>query len=179
MKKILTTSAIAITCMACNPKGGGTDSKSDRPIVDRLENAEQYYALHPRLQQAFEFLNSVDLDTLPLGRHDIDGSDIFMTVSMSPLKDTADAKLEVHNVYIDIQLALGGDTESFGWSPRSKVTDTIDAFDTASDIQFFREQPQVYFPLHRGMFTIFMPEDAHAPQIGEGLVKKAVVKVRV
>ena len=178
MKNIVLTSTIAIAAMACNPKSGEADHESAAPIVDKLENAEQYYALHPRIQQAFEFLNSIDLDTLSLGRHEIDGSNIFMTVSMSPLKDTADAKLEVHNVYIDIQLALGGDTESFGWSPRNQVTDPIDAFDTDRDIQFFREQPQVYFPLHQGMFTIFMPEDAHAPQIGEGTVKKAIVKIK-
>ena len=150
-----------------------------RPIVDSLKNAEKYYSLHPRMKQAFEFLNSIDMDTLYLGKYEIDGNDIYIAVSLSPLRDKDEARLEVHHDYIDIQLALGGDTESFGWAPRHQVTDTIGAFDTARDIQFFRDLPHVYFPLHQGMFTIFMPEDAHAPQIGTGEVKKAVVKIKI
>ena len=185
MKWIFVISAIIATvCMAfllIFSKGRSDNARSfesQYPTVDTLKNAEKYYSLHPRMQQAFEFLNNIDLDTLSPGRYEIDGDNMYITVSMSPLKDKEEALLEVHNAYIDIQLALGGDTESFGWAPRYHVADTIGVFDIARDIQFFRDLPQVYFPLHQGMFTIFMPEDAHAPQIGTGEVKKAVVKVR-
>lgn len=148
------------------------------PIVDILKNAKNYYSLHPRIEQAFEFLNSIDMDTLSPGKYEIDGNNIFITVSMSPLRDKHEALLEAHNEYIDIHVALGGDTETFGWSPRHQTVDTIGIFDTVKDIQFFRDIPQVYFPLHQGMFSIFMPEDAHATQIGNGEVKKAVIKMK-
>jgi beta-galactosidase beta subunit len=33
--------------------------------------------------------------------------------------------------------------------------------------------------LQAGMFSIYFPEDVHAPMIGEGPIKKVVMKVRV
>jgi YhcH/YjgK/YiaL family protein len=148
------------------------------PIFDTLENAEKYYAMHPRFKQAFESLKNIDLNTIEVGKHELDGTDIFVIIAEGPLKNKADAKLEIHNVYIDIQILLDGNTEGFGWSPRSEVVDAVEEFNTEKDIQFFKEQPQVYYNIQKGMFTIFMPEDAHAPMVGEGEVRKAVVKVR-
>jgi beta-galactosidase beta subunit len=35
----------------------------------------------------------------------------------------------------------------------------------------------MYFDLHVGQMAIFLPEDGHAPMIGEGKIKKCIVKV--
>jgi beta-galactosidase beta subunit len=36
----------------------------------------------------------------------------------------------------------------------------------------------MYFELTDNQFAIFFPEDVHAPMIGEGVIKKLVVKVK-
>ncbi len=39
--------------------------------------------------------------------------------------------------------------------------------------------PDMYFKLTAGQFAIFFPEDVHAPMIGEGTIKKLIIKVRL
>ena len=49
-------------------------------ILDTLQNREHYYPLCPRLRKAFEWLDHTDISALAVGRHDIDGDDIFVNV---------------------------------------------------------------------------------------------------
>jgi YhcH/YjgK/YiaL family protein len=37
----------------------------------------------------------------------------------------------------------------------------------------------MFFQLTDGQFAIFFPEDVHAPMIGEGEIKKVVIKVKI
>ncbi|MBE6211020.1 MAG: DUF386 domain-containing protein [Rikenellaceae bacterium] len=146
-------------------------------ILDTLQNRELYYPLCPRLRKAFEWLDHTDISALAVGRHDIDGDDIFVNVSELELKPRSEAALEVHNKYIDIQVVFGGE-EEFGWSPRSGVQSPRGEFDEAKDIQFFEDAPQTFYTVREGQFTILMPEDAHAPMLGCGHVRKLIFKVR-
>lgn len=146
-------------------------------ILDTLRNKEQYYVLCPRFQKAFEWIESQDLATLPTGRHTVDGDDIFVNVSELELRPREKAALEVHNEYIDIQVVIKG-AEEFGWTPRSEVKNQREAFDATKDIGFYTETPKMFYTVHEGEFCILMPEDAHAPMLGSGPVKKLIVKVR-
>ncbi len=148
-------------------------------ILDSLRNSARYYALNPRLKRAFEYIASTNLEALEAGRHDIEGDDIFVNVMEVGLKKPADAKLEVHNVYLDIQVLVCGDEERFGWSERAAVSKPLGDFDAQKDIQFFDDAPQTYYAMRRGQFTILLPDDAHAPMVGEGPIKKIIVKVRM
>lgn len=146
-------------------------------IFDSLKHRALYYAVSPRLKRAFDYIVSTDLAALEVGKHAIEGDDIFVNVIECELKKPADAKLEVHNTYIDIQVVVSG-IESFGWSERADVKQPQSAFDPEKDIQFFDDPAQTYYTLKPGQFTILMPDDAHAPMVGEGSVKKLIVKVR-
>ncbi len=131
------------------------------------------------MQRAFELLAETDLDKLEAGKHILDGEDIFVNILERDLKVPADAKLEVHNVYADIQILLEGDVEGFGWSERVDLKDAVSEFDEAKDVQLFNDAYQFTYYIRKGQFTILMPEDGHAPMIGEGKVKKAIVKVKI
>ncbi len=131
------------------------------------------------MARAFELVAATDLAALPVGKHILDGEDIFVNVMEIDLKDSADAKLEVHNVYADIQILLIGDEEGFGWSEREGLSDAVSEFDAEKDVQFWNDAHQTTYYLRKGQFTILMPDDAHAPMIGKGRVKKAIVKVRI
>lgn len=147
-------------------------------ILDSLKNSALYYGVSPRMQKAFELIASTDWTTVEPGIHELDGRDIYVNVMERELKKKPDAKLEVHNEYIDIQVLISGEAESFGWSERKDLSQPQAEFNAEKDIQFFDDEPQTYYTLRPGQFTVLFPEDGHAPMVGEGTVRKIIVKVR-
>ena len=55
----------------------------------------------------------------------------------------------------------------------------LGAFDVQKDIRFYDDVPLTYYEVTPGQFTLLFPEDAHAPMVGEGTIRKVIVKVRV
>lgn len=147
-------------------------------ILDALKNSALYYSVSPRMEKAFGLIASTDWTALEPGIHELDGRDIFVNVMECDLKQKPDAKLEIHNEYIDIQVLITGREESFGWSERKDLKLPLGEFSAEKDIQLFDDVPQTYYTLRQGQFTILFPEDGHAPMVGEGHVRKIIVKVR-
>ncbi len=145
-------------------------------ILDSIDNRERYLALHPLFGRVFDYLLSTDISTLEEGRHDIMGDSLYVNVANAELRRAEEAPLEVHNRYIDVQVVVEGE-ELFGWSERKLCTTPREAFDTERDIQFFCDAPQTTYKVRAGEFTILYPEDAHAPLIGKGRVRKLIFKV--
>ena len=148
-------------------------------ILDNLKNAALYYGLSPRMKKAFELMAATDWTTVEPGIHELEGRDIYVNVMERELKTREAAKLEVHNDYLDIQILVKGSCESFGWSERCNLTQPQSEFNTAKDVQLFDDVPQTYYTIYPGQFTILLPEDGHAPMVGEGTVKKVIVKVKL
>lgn len=147
-------------------------------IIDNLNNTKDYEHVHPLFKQAFDFLKNGDLSAMPLGKVEIAGDDLFAMISDSRLKAVQEAKLEVHNKYLDIQMPLSG-SETMGWKSRVLLEKSLEAFDTERDIQFFEDSISTFFNLEPYNFVIFFPQDGHAPCIGEGSVKKVVIKIKL
>lgn len=148
-------------------------------IFDSLKNCGLYYGIGPRMKKAFEYIASTDWTAVEPGIHELEGRDIYVNVMERDLKKKPDAKLEVHDRYIDIQVLVSGTCESFGWSERKDLRQPIGPFNPEKDIQLFDDEPQTYYTLRPGQFTVLFPEDGHAPMVGEGRVRKIIVKVRL
>jgi YhcH/YjgK/YiaL family protein len=146
-------------------------------ILDNIANIDKYVCLHPRFAKAFEFVKNQNLETLEVGKFEIDGKDIHAAVSAKEGVKADDAKFECHDNYFDIQVCPTGG-ETIGWSARSDVKEVKTPYNTEKDVTFFADKPSTYFQLKAGQFAIFYPEDVHAPMIGEGEIKKLVVKIR-
>ncbi len=147
-------------------------------ILDSISNIDKYVSLHPRFAKAFEFVKSINLDTLEAGqKFEIDGKDIHAAVSAKEGYEADDAKFEAHDHHFDIQICPSGN-ETIGWSPRDTVKEIKTPYNEEKDVTFFADKPSTYFQLKTGQFAIFYPEDVHAPMIGEGEVKKLVVKIK-
>lgn len=146
-------------------------------ILDTLKNKEQYASLHPRFKAVFDYIDTHDLASMELGRHDIDGDNIFVMVQELELRPREQARLELHRKYIDIQLVLRGPEEVFGWSEKKDCLTAETEFDEAKDIQLFTDKPQCFYTVREGQFSILYPEDGHAPMLGEGVVKKCIFKI--
>ena len=147
-------------------------------VIDSLSNADKYTGLHKRFAEAFAFIKQQDLAGIEPGKYPIDGTDLHASVSLKDGVKTGDAKFEAHNNYIDIQVCPAG-TEQIGWKPREKCVDPKGEYNAEKDVIFYNDKPDTYFSLQEGQFAIFFPEDVHAPMIGDGPVKKLVVKVRL
>lgn len=144
-------------------------------IYDTLDQASAYYGLNNLYEKAFGFLSTLTPQSEDR-RYEIDGDSCYAIVYTGELRPSDEAELEVHDKYIDIQTVITG-FEGFGIAPRSSCTEPIGDIDTQKDILFFRDSHTNHIELTPGEFAIFAPNDAHAPLIGSGRVKKAVVKV--
>ena len=147
-------------------------------IIDSLSNAEKYFGLHRNFSKAFQYINQTDIAKVEVGKYAIDGDELHAAVSLKDGYKASDAKFEAHNNHIDIQVC-GPSVEKIGWTPRKKCNDPKTEYDKAKDVIFYNDKPETYFELHEGEFVIFFPEDVHAPMIGEGPIKKLVVKVKI
>jgi biofilm protein TabA len=144
-------------------------------ILARLEQAERYLALHQDFAAAFAFLREGAIGDQPPGRIEI-GRGMYAVVSQSPARPRSEALLEAHRKYIDIQYVIAG-IEEIGWKSRSGCQRPRGDYDAERDIEFFGDTPESYLTVRCGQFTIFFPDDAHAPLIGTGKVHKIVIKV--
>ncbi|TAN80249.1 MAG: DUF386 domain-containing protein [Gallionella sp.] len=147
-------------------------------ILDTIANAARYAALHPLFPRAFEYIRNTDLLSLAPGRYHIIGDDLFAIVEQMPGRTREMAKLECHRKYIDIQLVLEG-VDEMGWKALSDCHEPVGDYSAERDIRFFHDAPDSWIATPPDAFCIFFPEDAHAPLVGEGNIRKVIFKVAV
>jgi len=148
-------------------------------IIDTLQNASKYFSAHPLFAQAFKYIHDTDLANAADGKGDIaEGLKFIFSNSPGKTKEASLSKFECHNKNIDIQLCING-LETIGWKPREKCVTPNGDYNAEKDVQFYNDAPDTFFQLMDGQFAIFFPEDVHAPMIGEGSIKKLVIKVKI
>ena len=147
-------------------------------ILDSLKNAALYESVHPRFKKAFEFLQNTDLASLALGKMELDGADLFINVQEVVGKSAAEAKMETHKCYIDIQVPITA-SETMGWIAVGQLKQTTQEYSAEKDVAFFADKATTFLNVQPYEFAIFFPEDAHQPCIGKGQHKKVIVKVLV
>lgn len=147
-------------------------------IIDTLENAYRYIDLHKSFAKAFQFISHNASDKMEVGKYEIEGKEIFAAVSLKDGVSPEAAKYEAHNHYIDIQVCPGA-SETIGWKPRKKCKTIRTEYNAEKDVTFYDVEPDTLFQLQAGQFVIFFPEDVHGPMIGEGPIRKIVVKVKI
>lgn len=148
-------------------------------ILDKLEHSSCYSGISENLKLGFDFLINTDLLAIEIGRHEIDGTNVFALVSEYESKNPTDCRLEAHQVYADIQYIVSG-REAIGFASLNDQT-VISEYNPEKDIAFF-EGDTTALILEKGMFAVFYPQDVHRPcmQIdGPEKVKKVVVKVKL
>ncbi len=109
-------------------------------IIDRLEFADRYVALHPQFGAAFRFLRQMDPNALPDGRLEINGSDLFAIVERTTGKGPGGTQVEHHRRYLDIQYVVSGE-ETIGWIPIADCEQPEGDFDTTTLVFMRTNQP--------------------------------------
>ena len=85
-------------------------------IIDKLSNTHLYSGFGERINKAFTYLKETDFSNMEIGKHEIDGENIFALVNEYNTKDESEGKLEAHKKYIDVQFVAKG-SELMGYAP--------------------------------------------------------------
>jgi YhcH/YjgK/YiaL family protein len=147
-------------------------------IIDSLKNASMYYALSPRVEAAFKYLQSTDLAKLEPGRYELDGANLFVLVQTYDSKTRDKGKWESHRKYLDIQYIVEG-TELIGYADLAQVK--LGSYDDTKDFQALDAEGE-FLLMRDGYFMLLAPQDAHMPGMAVSTpqpVKKAVVKIKI
>lgn len=147
-------------------------------IIDRIENAAIYFPLHPRFKQAFEYLSQIDVLSIPVGRHEVDGASMYALVQEYTTKPKSEGKWEAHRRYIDLQYVVQG-AEGMGYA-NIRHLEQGEYVPEKDFLPLYGEGDQVN--LQKGCFVLLFPEDAHMPNMALGKpapARKIVLKIAV
>jgi YhcH/YjgK/YiaL family protein len=147
-------------------------------ILDRLENLKSYGCLFPNIAQVVAFYEECLQERKEPMQYQLDGTRLMANVDYAPAKTKEQAKLEAHKKYIDIQICLEGE-ETIGWKDLNFCKKPIGEFNTEKDYVLYEDPIETWLNIPANHFTIFYPEDAHAPMVGTGDFYKIVFKVAV
>lgn len=147
-------------------------------IFDTLDNLARYDGLGHNLPRALKFLSETNLTTLPIGRMDIDGENLYVMVQEYATKPAEQGKWEAHRKYIDIQYMVSG-TERMGFA--NLRTMQVGEYTPEKDFQALSGTGS-FVDVFAGSFVIFFPEDGHMPCLcmdEPQQVRKVVLKVKI
>jgi biofilm protein TabA len=146
--------------------------------TDVQEFYRQYSVNKTYWDKAFAFLKAHDLKVLSVGKHEIDGENVYASVTENVSKNFDSTQWEAHRKYIDIQYVIDG-KELIGVAAVSQST-VIKPYDAKKDVANYSTKGKMLRAVP-GTFFIFFPADVHRPNItpgGNEVVRKIVIKVR-
>ena len=145
-------------------------------IFDKIENIKNYKGLG-NVYKALELVSETDFMSMPLGKYEVDGDNIYYIVQEYETKpDTGIA--EAHKKYIDVQFVADGE-EKIGYAPICVQKELTESKED-SDCYFYRCNTEMMY-FGKGYFAVFYPNDLHKPGIlndKSSLCRKVVVKVK-
>ena len=145
-------------------------------ILDRIENAALYQNIHARFKSAFDYIASIDIHSIPVGRREIDGANMYALVQEYNTKTTEEGKWEAHRRYIDLQYVVQG-AEGIEYANIHHLQQGV--YDESKDFLPLNGTGSM-LALNSGDFVLLFPEDAHMPGMAFGdpaPVKKIVLKI--
>lgn len=146
-------------------------------IIGNIHHLQSW--LPDALRQAIEHVKAHVSASTPLGKHDIDGNNLFYLISEDSTEAQAERRAEYHARYLDIQIVLRGqEGMTFSTLPAGEPqTDWLADKDIAFLAGGAQEKTVI---LNEGDFVVFYPGEVHKPLCAVGApakVRKAVVKV--
>ena len=145
-------------------------------ICDTLQHLTRYKGLCKNLDTAIDYLLTHDPASLPLGRTEVDGENVFINVMEADLSPDS-TRLEYHKKYADLEIDLTGGE---GWGYTNEPGEEVGEYTV--DCGFQDSASVVSGALGEGRFVLFFPTELHKPglvQDGCANVRKAVVKIKM
>jgi biofilm protein TabA len=147
-------------------------------IFGSLNHTSTAETAHPLFKQAFDFIRAANIQALfaDPAKIELAGRDLYLFGSEYQGKTREQARIEAHRRYIDIQIPVEG-IEEMGWVDIRDCGEVVTPYNPDKDVEFYVGPVSTWFAVAPGQFAIFFPEDVHQPGVGQGTLKKIVVKV--
>ncbi len=155
-------------------------SVTPHPSVDYRMVARHYFENPERWDSVFRMLKTCLLSNIEQGRYEIDGDQLFFTVSSYETKDPDVAKFEAHRRYLDIQYVFEGE-ELMGVASLADSKEK-GPYNSEKDIIFYDVANAVYHKATPAHFFVFSPQEVHQPCVKVNkstYVRKVVFKVKI
>lgn len=123
-------------------------------ICDTLQHLTRYKGLCKNLDTAIDYLLTHDPASLPLGRTEVDGEEVFINTMDATLHSDDGYHPEYHKKYADLQLDITG---SEGWGFTTNPGREIGDF--TGDCGFQDSASVVTGTLGEGRFVLFFPTE--------------------
>ena len=148
-------------------------------IVTEINNLSTYVGVNPYFERLINFLKTVDLDSLPEGKIDIEGDKLFGNCFSYVADGQPGDFFETHRKYLDIHLVLEN-TEDMAVSS-VKSTTVSQPYNKENDIELYEGKVEQLIHLKSGECLITFPEDLHQPKVrvNDLPLKKVVFKVAI
>lgn len=147
-------------------------------ILTNKTQFKRYEVLHPAFAKVAECLKTMDFQALELGRIVIDGDNLFINNVLAKAVKQEDQPMELHRDYIDIHVLISG-KERIAYKAIEQISAFSQEYKKDGDCALTKDAPTAFVDLVPGDMCIVYPEDAHAPLIGEGEIRKLIVKVKL
>ena len=149
-------------------------------ILDRIENANQYFCMGPQWETALTAIQQYDPAKFVKGEKIMLDNGVKLLQFEPTTKAREQVKFEAHRKFADIMFFPAGQ-EKIAWKPTAELQNiTTEYTEEMEALLATLDDDAVEIPMKPGMFIVFLPQDAHGPDIaiGEpGPVRRCVVKV--
>ncbi len=151
-------------------------------IISSLTSPNFKVGLPKVIAEVCDYLNTLDLNALENGRHDINDQ-IYMNVMEPETAEPSSKKAELHHEYLDVQVLIRG-TENIEVGANYPDLSKYESYNEADDYQLCADIDDKFtITMKPKMFAVFYPYEPHKPCcIVNGKtekIKKLVVKVPV
>ncbi len=151
-------------------------------IISSLTSPNFKVGLPKVIAEVCDYLNTLDLNALENGRHDINDQ-IYMNVMEPETAEPSSKKAELHHEYLDVQVLIRG-TENIEVGANYPDLSKYESYNEADDYQLCADIDDKFtVTMKPKMFAVFYPYEPHKPCcIVNGKtekIKKLVVKVPV
>ena len=151
-------------------------------IISSLTNPNFNVGLPKVIAEVCDYLNTLDLNALENGRHDINDQ-IYMNVMEPETAEPSSKKAELHHEYLDVQVLIRG-TENIEVGATYPNLSKYEDYNEADDYQLCADIDDKFtVTMKPKMFAVFYPYEPHKPCcVVNGKtekIKKLVVKVPV
>ncbi|WP_118859455.1 N-acetylneuraminate anomerase [Haemophilus haemolyticus] len=151
-------------------------------IISSLTSPNFKVGLPTVIAEVCDYLNTLDLNALENGRHDINDQ-IYMNVMEPETAEPSSKKAELHHEYLDVQVLIRG-TENIEVGATYPNLSKYEDYNEADDYQLCADIDDKFtITMKPKMFAVFYPYEPHKPCcVVNGKtekIKKLVVKVSV
>ena len=151
-------------------------------IISSLTSPNFKVGLPKVIAEVCDYLNTLDLNALENGRHDINDQ-IYMNVMEPETAEPSSKKAELHHEYLDVQVLIRG-TENIEVGANYPDLFKYETYNEADDYQLCAGIDDKFtITMKPKMFAVFYPYEPHKPCcVVNGKtekIKKLVVKVPV